>query len=243
MLRVHALAINTDSDQIAESIEKINEVLHNIRVKLILHLPARSAASGDYLLIFEKYNEPFDGKKLLQEIEKEIFSEEEDELLEEISRRDREKRNLMIIDDEILREIEHNGYEETSVDDLISDKHEQKLKSRSSTSGKNKSEKIPAASDVHNNVATSHNTTEEPDDTEKTPDSALLIKLKDWRAQKAGIQNVPLYLILSNSTLEEIARTKPISMDDLAVIKGMGEIKMERYGKELLRLIITSLKN
>ena len=59
-----------------------------------------------------------------------------------------------------------------------------------------------------------------------------------WRkeaARKEGIRE--LYRIFSNATLEELARKEPQDEYELLTIKGIGEKKCERYGKEILSLI------
>ena len=48
---------------------------------------------------------------------------------------------------------------------------------------------------------------------------------------------MPLYCILSNAVLDELAQHRPTSRDALLAVKGMGPVKVERYGDALLEII------
>ena len=65
----------------------------------------------------------------------------------------------------------------------------------------------------------------------------LLARLKRWRLSEAQAQAVPAFVILHDSTLTEIARARPRSVDALARISGIGARKLERYGVSLLALV------
>ena len=64
-------------------------------------------------------------------------------------------------------------------------------------------------------------------------------RLKEWRGAQARGQAVPAYVILHDSTLAAIARSRPRDLDDLAGISGIGARKLERYGAALLDLLDT----
>jgi len=68
-------------------------------------------------------------------------------------------------------------------------------------------------------------------------DVGLLGRLKAWRLEQARAQSVPAYVILHDSTLEEIARGRPRDMEALAAVAGIGVKKLERYGAALLELL------
>ena len=68
-------------------------------------------------------------------------------------------------------------------------------------------------------------------------DAALLDALKAWRRDEARSQGVPAYVILHDSTLAEIARTRPRDLTALAGLGGIGAKKLERYGDALLQLV------
>jgi len=70
-----------------------------------------------------------------------------------------------------------------------------------------------------------------------TGDQTLLSALKATRMALAKAQNVPPYVIFHDKTLYEMAAAKPATTAALALIHGMGEKKMERYGRIFLDAI------
>jgi ATP-dependent DNA helicase RecQ len=68
-------------------------------------------------------------------------------------------------------------------------------------------------------------------------DPGLLAALKKWRHQMASQAGIPHYQVLSNATLEEIARRRPASASALLAVKGIGPAKLDRYGEALLALL------
>lgn len=66
----------------------------------------------------------------------------------------------------------------------------------------------------------------------------LLNDLRQVRLMLAIDEGVPSYRILSDETLQELARRQPVSMVALEQISGMGENILERYGQILLDRII-----
>jgi ATP-dependent DNA helicase RecQ len=65
----------------------------------------------------------------------------------------------------------------------------------------------------------------------------LFEKLREWRAGEAREQAVPAYIIFGDATIRGIALTKPLSLDQLAQISGVGEKKLEAYGAALLEIV------
>lgn len=66
-------------------------------------------------------------------------------------------------------------------------------------------------------------------------ESELLSRLKSVRNDIARLENVPAYIIVSDATLLEMATFLPLSLDELRLISGFGDIKLARYGRELLQ--------
>jgi ATP-dependent DNA helicase RecQ len=58
--------------------------------------------------------------------------------------------------------------------------------------------------------------------------------LRAWRLGEARRQELPPYVIFHDATLIEVARRRPVSLDALAEIPGIGRSKLERYGAALL---------
>ena len=68
-------------------------------------------------------------------------------------------------------------------------------------------------------------------------DEKLLSALYALRKRLAGKQNIPAFMVFSDATLREMAEKKPLSIDELLNISGVGEKKAARYGNAFLRLI------
>lgn len=65
----------------------------------------------------------------------------------------------------------------------------------------------------------------------------LVQKLREWRFQKSLDENVELYMIMQNVTLEEIAEKKPRTKAEFVDIKGFGEKKYQKYASEILSVM------
>ncbi|MBM3345668.1 MAG: RecQ family ATP-dependent DNA helicase [Betaproteobacteria bacterium] len=61
--------------------------------------------------------------------------------------------------------------------------------------------------------------------------------LRDWRAATAREHGVPAYVVFHDTTLAELARACPRTLDALGRISGVGQKKRERYGEALLELL------
>jgi DNA helicase-2/ATP-dependent DNA helicase PcrA len=61
-----------------------------------------------------------------------------------------------------------------------------------------------------------------------------LAALKRWRRQRSQADEVPAFVVFHDSTLEEIARRGPRTLQDLRSVPGIGPMKLERYGSDLL---------
>jgi len=68
-------------------------------------------------------------------------------------------------------------------------------------------------------------------------DAELREYLREWRRLTAKEQGVPAFVILHDTTLEEICRMMPTSIQQLRTITGIGERKAELFGREILAAI------
>lgn len=68
-------------------------------------------------------------------------------------------------------------------------------------------------------------------------DSDLFEKLRTLRYGIAKRENVPAFMILSDSTLIELATFLPMNMEDIRTISGFGTVKTEKYGQEFIQEI------
>jgi ATP-dependent DNA helicase RecQ len=66
---------------------------------------------------------------------------------------------------------------------------------------------------------------------------ALFEALRARRASLAKTQGVPPYVIFHDTTLIEIARKRPSSVDELAGINGVGQAKLARYGDAFIDVV------
>jgi ATP-dependent DNA helicase RecQ len=66
---------------------------------------------------------------------------------------------------------------------------------------------------------------------------ALAEYLREWRRNMARENKVPAYIILHDSTLEELCRRRPTNFAELKQVPGIGEKKADVYGAEILQAL------
>jgi ATP-dependent DNA helicase RecQ len=66
-------------------------------------------------------------------------------------------------------------------------------------------------------------------------DVALFQRMRAWRTARAA--GKPAYTVCSDRTLIDIARFRPENLAELAEIHGLGKIRVDTFGRELLELI------
>jgi ATP-dependent DNA helicase RecQ len=66
------------------------------------------------------------------------------------------------------------------------------------------------------------------------PGQDLREYLREWRRMTAKEQSVPAYVVLHDSSLDEICRLQPTSIAELLKITGIGERKADLYGQGIL---------
>jgi ATP-dependent DNA helicase RecQ len=72
------------------------------------------------------------------------------------------------------------------------------------------------------------------------PTDPLFEALREARRQIAAEAGVPPYVVFHDSTLREIAETKPLSLNELGRVQGVGAVKLQRYGEAMLAAISTN---
>jgi ATP-dependent DNA helicase RecQ len=65
-------------------------------------------------------------------------------------------------------------------------------------------------------------------------DGELMEYLREWRRDTAKEQGVPAFVVLHDSSLEEICRRRPRFFAELREVSGIGERKAELYGQKIL---------
>ena len=100
---------------------------------------------------------------------------------------------------------------------------------------------VPGAADAASSTARQppRSTPVEKPGRDLSPTESLLFEeLRSVRRHLAA--GKPAYTVLSDQTLHEIARRRPVDLAALADIKGMGPVKLERYGDALLAVVETA---
>ena len=68
-------------------------------------------------------------------------------------------------------------------------------------------------------------------------DEDIVKRLRHWRLERSQEDAVPAYVVLHDATLRELASLRPRTRGELAGIKGLGPVKLERYGDDLLAVL------
>lgn len=66
---------------------------------------------------------------------------------------------------------------------------------------------------------------------------ALLEALRGWRLTRARAASTPAFVICNDRTLIEIASRRPTTAEQLRTVHGLGEVKVARFGAELLAIV------
>jgi hypothetical protein len=81
----------------------------------------------------------------------------------------------------------------------------------------------------------------------KKPKQPNVIKVLDaltgWRLAEASNQGVPPYVVFHDRTLVEIANKLPKTISQLREVYGIGQVKLEQYGEQVLVCVQQALTN
>jgi DNA helicase-2/ATP-dependent DNA helicase PcrA len=72
-------------------------------------------------------------------------------------------------------------------------------------------------------------------------DRALFDALRSWRSDRSKEADVPAFVVCNDHTLAEIARTRPRTPAELLRVNGMGEIKVSKFGEEIIAVVAESV--
>lgn len=67
----------------------------------------------------------------------------------------------------------------------------------------------------------------------------LFDELKNLRSILSRSEGVPPFMIFHEATLVEIAKFLPLTLDDLGEIGGLGKVKLQNYGADVLKVVRT----
>lgn len=84
------------------------------------------------------------------------------------------------------------------------------------------------------------NTNNESKDS-RSSDVTLKTSLTDFRLRRSKELNVKPYYIFTNKILDSLLENKPLTIDQLLEIEGIGHKKVEEFGKDILSIIRSSL--
>jgi ATP-dependent DNA helicase RecQ len=76
-----------------------------------------------------------------------------------------------------------------------------------------------------------------------TPAVPLFECLRAWRLKQSQSERVPAFVVFSDETLREIASIRPRSFQALAAIQGVGPIKMDKYGMDVIALVAEAMQS
>lgn len=65
----------------------------------------------------------------------------------------------------------------------------------------------------------------------------IFLALKQWRNQKATDLGWSAFRVCHNSHLLAIAEAKPNDLNELAQVKGFGEVRTEKYGDDIMSVL------
>jgi ATP-dependent DNA helicase RecQ len=65
-------------------------------------------------------------------------------------------------------------------------------------------------------------------------DSELRDYIREWRREMSKEQGVPAYIVMHDTSLEDLCRRRPKSLAELLGVSGFGERKTELYGQSIL---------
>ena len=68
-------------------------------------------------------------------------------------------------------------------------------------------------------------------------DEELLAALKTWRLETANAASQPAFVIFTDTTLQAIAEAEPVDRAQLLRISGIGVVKADRFGTDVLRIV------
>ena len=68
-------------------------------------------------------------------------------------------------------------------------------------------------------------------------DRALFERLRSWRRDQARAADVPAFVIFNDAVLQEVARRRPDDRAALLEVPGIGPVKAERFGDDLLEIV------
>ena len=90
------------------------------------------------------------------------------------------------------------------------------------------------------NSSTSRNKSPKPSYNFDIQDEQLFNNIRQWRKNKASTMGKPAYIIFGDRTIVDLVNKVPKNIEELALVHGLGNSKISKYGDELLEIIKSS---
>ncbi|MGH3864041.1 ATP-dependent DNA helicase UvrD2 [Actinokineospora sp.] len=74
-------------------------------------------------------------------------------------------------------------------------------------------------------------------------DHGLLERLRQWRLERSKALRVPVYVIFTDATLLAIAEQRPADRAALVSISGVGAVKLDKFGQEVLSVVADATRS
>jgi DNA helicase-2/ATP-dependent DNA helicase PcrA len=74
------------------------------------------------------------------------------------------------------------------------------------------------------------------EDCPSSMDHSLYDELFGWRADRAKTEKMPAFVVFTDATLIAIAETRPTDERSLLQIAGIGRVKVDKYGDDVIRI-------
>ena len=68
-------------------------------------------------------------------------------------------------------------------------------------------------------------------------DEQVYERLRAWRLDRSRADSVPAYVVFTDATLEAVAARLPGSLAELGTVNGVGSVKLQRYGADVLAVL------
>lgn len=68
-------------------------------------------------------------------------------------------------------------------------------------------------------------------------EAPLILELRKWRLATSNASRIPAYAVFDDVTLSEIGRIRPTTLASLEAVRGMGPVRVRRWGTEILALV------
>ncbi|MBN1068140.1 aldolase [Clostridium botulinum] len=69
------------------------------------------------------------------------------------------------------------------------------------------------------------------------PKEKLHLDLKEYRYNKSKEEEIQAYMVFTNNVLNQIVEKCPKNQDELIIIKGLGKVKIDKYGRDILEIV------